>query len=261
MFRVFKTLVMTSSSSFRLPALFLFVALASISGLHATTTFSLAGNFDTTSDSAANEWAYGTFTSVDDTLANPQGFNVPSSLAHSGSTSSEFFWTFPPSGGETSDPNIEKNFSGSTVSTAGAKFLSQTVSFGPYQGPAVAQFTVPYAGVYDISVTFQTDQIRGTETSDGTTGYLYVGGVAAKNTGILQDPGHVQFGTAVTLTDDVSLVKGETVDFALSGGAFTTEVDATLTVPEPSTYAMMTLALLLLAVPFRRQLLASASRV
>jgi hypothetical protein len=252
---------MQSKFALRTPALSLFVALASMAGLHATTTFSLVSNFDTTSDSAANEWAYGTFTLADKTVANPLGFNVPSSLTHSGTTSSEFFWTFPPSGGETSDPNIEKNFSASNVLTAGAEFRPGTVSFGPYQGPAVAQFTAPYAGLYDISVTFQTDQIRGTETSDGTTGYLYVGGVAAKNTGVLQDPGHAQFGTAVTLTDDVSLVKGETVDFALSGGAFTTEVDATLTVPEPSTYAMMMLAALLLAVPFRRLRFASALRV
>jgi hypothetical protein len=192
MFRGFKTLVMTSSSPFRLPVLSLFVALASMTGLHATTTFSLANNFDTASDSVANEWAYGTFTSMDDTLANPLGFNVPSTLTHSGSTSSEFFWVFPPSGGETSDPNIEKNFSGSSVLNSNADFRAGTVSFGPYQGPAVAQFTAPYAGVYDISVTFQTDQIRGTETSDGTTGYLYVGGVAAKNTGILKDPGHLR---------------------------------------------------------------------
>jgi hypothetical protein len=245
---------MTSSSTLRLPALSLFVALASMAGLHATTTFSLANNFNSSSDSAANEWAYGTFTTADKTVANPLGFNVPGSLTHSGSTSTEFFWTFPPSGDEPSDPNIEKNFSGSAVTTAGADFRAGTVSFGPFDGPAVAQFTAPYAGLYDISVTFQTDQIR-SGTSDTTTGYLYVGGVAVSNTGALQDPNHAQFGTAVTLTDDVALVQGETVDFALGGtssAAFTTEVDATLTVPEPSTYAMMTLAALLLVVPFRR---------
>jgi hypothetical protein len=134
------------------------------------------------------------------------------------------------------------------------------VSFGPYQGPAVAQFTAPAAGLYDISATFQTDQERGNEPDgDGTTGYVYVGGIEAFSQTLL-DPGNAQFGTAANYSvNDVTLGAGEKVDFVVGSngngpGAYTTQVDATLTeLPEPSTYAMMLGGLALLGFCVRRK--------
>jgi hypothetical protein len=230
---------MESHSAARTILLSLLLTMGSSIGLHAL-TFSLAGNWNSSADVATDEWSYGTFT----TAGNPSTFVVPADKTNSGST--ENFWTFPPAGGEPADPNVEKNLTGSAIFTAGAEFLPGTVSFGPFQGPAVAQFIAPTAGVYDITATFTTDQIR-SGTSDGTTGYVYVGG-ALKYSHALSDPGHAQFGTAETLAPtDFTLTAGEKVDFVLGGGAFTSEVDATLTeLPEPSVYAMMSVAGLLL---------------
>jgi hypothetical protein len=111
----------------------------------------------------------------------------------------------------------------------------------------VAQFIAPATGVYDISATFQTDQIRGSEESDGTTGYVYVGGTN-EFTQELLDPGASQFGTAATFDENFTLSVGEKVDFVVGNGAFTTRVDATLTeLPEPSTWALLMGGLGLLA--------------
>jgi hypothetical protein len=195
-------------------------------------TYSLANNWNSSSDVATNLWSYGTFSSG-------TTFVVPSTAANSGSTVN--FWDFPPVGdSDTADPNIEKNISSSAFISSNADFRAGTVSFGPFQGPAVAQFIVPTAGLYSISATFQTDQIRGGSTGDGTTAYVYVGGTD-EYTQLLSDPGSAQYGTAVTYSaNSLALSAGETVDFAVGGGAFTTEVDATLTAaPEPPAWAML----------------------
>jgi hypothetical protein len=195
-------------------------------------TYSLADDWNSGSDVASNQWSYGTFSSG-------TTFVVPSTAANSGSTVN--FWTFPPVGdSDTADPNIEKNISSSAYISSNVDFRAGTVSFGPFQGPAVAQFIAPTTGLYSISATFQTDQIRAGSTGDGTTAYVYVGGLD-KYTQLLSDPGSAQYGTAVTYSaSSLALSAGEAVDFAVGGGAFTTEVDATLSVvPEPSAWAML----------------------
>jgi len=119
----------------------------------------------------------------------------------------------------------------------------------------VAQFIAPTAGTYDITATFTTDQIRSTSsTTDGTTAYVYVGGVQ-KFDQALSDPNHAQFGTPETLAPIAfTLTAGEKIDFVVGGGAYTTEVDATLTeLPEPSTFAMMGFAGVMLFCGLRRK--------
>jgi len=210
-------------------------------------TYSLAGGWNSSSDVATNIWSYGTFSSG-------TAFVVPSTATNSGSTVN--FWDFPPSGAtDKSDPNIEKNISSSTSTSSNIDFRAGTVSFGPYQGPAVAQFIVPTTGLYSLSATFQTDQIRAGSTSDGTTAYVYVGGMDDYSQA-LSDPGSAQFGTAATYVASLlALSAGEKVDFAVGGGAFTTEVDATLTVvPEPPAWAMLLGGVALSTFVVRRRL-------
>ena len=206
--------------------------------------YSLAGNWNSSSDLTSNVWAYGVFTS----LLNPGTFTV--GVASNNGSGTLNAWQLT-SG---TDPNIEKNLTSSPIFGSAVDWLPGTVSFGPYQGPAVAQFTAPAAGVYDISATFQTDQIRGSEESDGTTGYVYVGGTN-EFTQELLDPGASQFGTAATFDENFTLSVGEKVDFVVGNGAFTTRVDATLTeLPEPSTYAMLIGGLAVLGICVRRKL-------
>jgi hypothetical protein len=236
----------------------LLVAIALTFGQVRAQTYSLASGWNPTTDSASDQWAYGTFSSG-------STFVVPSTAANNGS-STEDFWTFPPVGDtDHSDPNIEKNLSATDYLSSNVDFRPGTVSFGPYQGPAVAQFLVPTAGLYSISATFQTDQIRTTMTgspitSDGTTAYVYIGGMA-QYAQQLTDPNGAQFGMAVNYTvSSVALLAGETVDFAVGGGAFTTQVDATLTsAPEPSAWAMLTGGLVLVVVAARRRRLTRAA--
>jgi hypothetical protein len=209
-------------------------------------TFSLAGNWNSSSDSTANPWAYGTFSSG-------RTFAIPSTITNSGST--ENFWTFPPIGdSDQSDPNIEKNLTSSAIMTSDIDFLPGTVSFGPYQGPAVAQFIVPASGLYNITAKFETDQTRGV-TSDGTTAYVDIAGAQVYSQALL-DPGEAQFGTAETFSvTSMALVAGEKIDFVVGGGAFTTEVDATLTeLPEPATWALFVAGCAAVGFAARRQL-------
>ncbi len=216
-------------------------------------TYSLANNWNSSSDVATNLWSYGTFSSG-------TTFVVPSTAAND-SGSPVDFWKFPPVGNSDQvDPNIEKNISTSdyTDPNSDVDFRAGTVSFGPYDGPAVAQFIVPTTGLYSISATFQTDQIRAGSTGDSTTAYVYVGGTDEYSQ-LLSDPNSAQFGTAETYSaSGLALSAGEKVDFEVGGSStnskFTTEVDATLTAaPEPPAWAMLLGALAFAACAARRR--------
>jgi hypothetical protein len=225
------------------------LALASSVALHAT-TFSLAGDWNASSDSASNLWAYGTFTSDP---GSPATFYVPSDVNYNTTdVPGVGIWFFANTGpgDDGSDPNIEKNVTGSDVDGApGPDWLAGKVSFGPFLGPAVAQFTVPTTGVYDISATFQTDEVNTLPTA-----YVYVGSSNVFDQA-LADPGNAQFGTAAVYTgSDIALTAGETVDFEVGQGLSTTQVDATLTlVPEPSACALVGLGALVLVWRLRRK--------
>jgi alpha-tubulin suppressor-like RCC1 family protein len=187
--------------------------------------FDLAKDFNTSADSASNTWAYGTYSDP----STPSTFNVPSSAVYSTILNGVGLWGFPPPvPDEQSDPNIEKNLTSSPIVAYGIDWLPGQVSFGPYQGPSVARFTAPGTGLYNIKAVFQTNQQRNTN-NDGTTAYINVGNtnVYTQN---LDDPGTAQFGAAQSYSSsNVSLNAGETVDFVVGGGAFTTQVGATIT--------------------------------
>jgi len=216
-------------------------------------TYSLADGWNSSSDVATNTWSYGTFSSG-------TTFVVPSTKSNNGGSPVDF-WDFPPAGNSDQvDPNIEKNISTSdyTDPNSDVDFRTGTVSFGPYDGPAVAQFIVPTTGFYSISATFQTDQVRAGSTGDSTTAYVYVGGTDEYSQ-VLSDPGSAQFGLAETYTaSGLALTAGETVDFEVGGSStnskFTTEVDATLTAaPEPPAWAMMLGSVAIAAFAARRR--------
>jgi len=221
--------------------------LMTLAGTGRAQTYDLAADFNLTSDSAANLWAYGTFSS----LTDPSTFNIPGTINFSATAVPGIdIWFFPPSGsGDTSDPNVEKNVTSSDINPFGIDWRAGTVSFGPFQGPSVARFTAPTAGVYDISAAFQTDQVNVLPTA-----YVYIGNTNVFTEG-LSDPGNAQFGTIAPFAlNDVTLSAGETVDFVVGNGLSTTEVDASLMlVPEPSIYAMLAGGLISLGFLIRRK--------
>jgi hypothetical protein len=236
-------------SRFTVPLVFsLFLILGSTIGLQAQ-VFDLAADFNSTSDSTTNEWAYGTFTSDP---GSPSTFFIPSTINFNNTAITGLdIWFFPPSGaGDINDPNIEKNVTSSAIDPSGADWQPGKVAFGPFQGPAVAQFTAPTAGVYDISAAFQTIQINVLPTA-----YVYVGNTNVFTQGLTGPTGSDPLGTPVNFTlNDVTLNAGETVDFVVGNGLSTTQVDATITeVPEPSTYALMLGSLALLGFCLRRK--------
>jgi hypothetical protein len=226
------------------------LVLASSLALHAATTYSLAGDWNASSDSASNLWAYGTFT-ADPGL--PATFYVPTDINYNTTDVPGLgIWFFANTGpgADGSDPNIEKNVTGSDVGGAPSPdWLAGEVSFGPFLGPAVAQFTVPTTGLYDISARFQTDEVNTLPTA-----YVYIGALNVFDQP-LSDPGNAEFGTAAPFAmNDVALIAGETVDFEVGNGLSTTQVDAELTlVPEPSICAMVGLGALVLVWRFRRK--------
>lgn len=194
---------------------------ADVANMTTINTYDLSANFNLSSDSTSNVWAYGTYSS----LTSPSTFNIPTTITFSNS-SGLAMWNFPPPGMQT-DPNVEKNTTASPIFGAQIEWLPGTVSYGPYQGPSVSRFTAPRSGHYNISASFQTDQIRG-NTGDGTTAYVYVGSTNAF-TQVLSDPGIAQFGTPASYSAaNVPLTAGETIDFVVGNGAFTTQVGATL---------------------------------
>jgi hypothetical protein len=227
---------------------------AGLFGLTATAraqiVYDLATDFNTTpgTDVATNIWAYGTFTTDPGT---PSTFNVPSTINfNTSAVPGVDIWFFPPVGnGDPSDPNVEKNVTGSDTNPFGIDWRAGKVSFGPFHGPAVAQFTAPTTGLYNISAAFQTDQVNVLPTA-----YVYIGNTNVF-TQTLADPGNAQFGTIASFAQNyVTLSAGETVDFVVGAGLSTTQVDATLTlVPEPSTWAMMLAGLALLGFCVRRK--------
>jgi hypothetical protein len=104
------------------------------------------------------------------------------------------------------------------------------VAFGPYLGPAVARWTAPAGGLYDISAAFKTIQ---TENSSPNA-YLFSGTTQLFN----------QTATAagISYTGTVSLLAGQTIDFVVWGNNAsnkTTQVNATITPQDPANAAVV----------------------
>ncbi len=84
----------------------------------------------------------------------------------------------------------------------------------------------------DVGRRKPTDQKRG-NSGDETTAYVYTGGTNVY-THVLVDPGNAQYGTAASYSgENTQLTAGETVDFVVGGGLFTTQVAATVTKSGP----------------------------
>jgi hypothetical protein len=133
------------------------------------------------------------------------------------------------------DPNIIKNIGTSHVLIYGIDFQPNTVDFGPYLGPAVARWTAPSAGIFQVDAVFATVQgINGAPDA-----YVY-------DATTLYDLGLVPaFGVdTVEYHQTLTLAADQSIDFVVWGGNKTTEVSATITqVPEPSLMLLLGIAL------------------
>jgi len=150
------------------------------------------------------------------------------------------------------NPSVFENTTASVASFGSISMQPGTLAFHPGSGGqySIVQFTAPAAGTYEISATFQGDDVDRT-----STGVF----VLANNSLIAGDSGYVNgfgLGTGPTFNSLVHLSIGETVDFAVDynggptgrNGQFyndSTGLSATITaVPEPTT--MVAGAMLLL---------------
>jgi hypothetical protein len=195
-----------------------------------TTTYDLALDFATASQSGA--WQYGYYVPEIGGSFDPSSFlsfqNVTTPVA---GYSSLIGWS--KTSGSISDPNIIKN-TGSTFTTTAAlgqiTFNEDQVTFGPYKGPTVARWTAEYSGTFDISASFMTVQVGNTAPS----AYIF--------SGLGFDTEYLGNGTW-NFNDTFNLEAGDYVDFVVYGDDVnnkTTQVSAMITaVPEPETYALM----------------------
>jgi hypothetical protein len=190
--------------------------------VNAADSYDLADDFSITNGNPNDDWAYGTYTSV---LGGPASFAL--------FVSNEIV-TGPPLAGtgileiwrDFTDPNIIKNV-GDTDTCCGGPitFNADQVTFGPTGGPAVARWTAPSSGCYQVDATFATVQpnINGIPTAyvfDGTD-IVGLGSVPAI------DPG-----PPVAYSQQLWLSEDDTIDFVVApsnGGTKTTEVSAVIT--------------------------------
>jgi hypothetical protein len=184
--------------------------------------FNLAADWSLTND-GSNGWLYGMYT----TGLNPLTF-VPFSVYDTTLVTGMGFWKTS----SNIDPNIEKNMGSTPLSPCcGLTFAPGEVAFGPYLGPAVARWTAPAAGFYDISAAFKTIQT----VNSSPNAYVYEGSTLLFS----------QLTTAggISYAGTVNMLAGETIDFVVWGNNTnnkTTEVKATISpVPEPASMLLL----------------------
>jgi hypothetical protein len=200
---------------------------ALVSGLATTADagpFSLAGNWSATND-GLNSWLYGRYTSA--SAPDPTTF-VKFSVYDTTWATGMGFWRTP----SQIDPNIEKNLTASPLSPCcGLSFAPGEVAFGPYLGPAVARWTAPANGIYDIAAAFETIQ----SVNDSPNAYVYWGSTQLFN--------QTATASGISYAGSVNMLAGQTIDFVVWGvnvNNKTTQVDATITpIPEPASMLLL----------------------
>jgi hypothetical protein len=186
--------------------------------------FSLAANWSNTND-GSNSWLYGRYTSA--SVPDPTTFVKFPTYDLTWATGMGF-WRTPSS----IDPNIEKNLTAGELSPCcGLTFAPGEVAFGPYLGPAVARWTAPTSGLYDIGAAFKTIQT----VNDSPNAYVYWGTTQLFN--------QTATASGINYAGSVNMLAGQTIDFFVWGGNTnnkTTQVDATITaVPEPASMLLL----------------------
>lgn len=138
------------------------------------------------------------------------------------------------------DPNGLYNDTGSTFSNFGIVLAAGEFALGPDFGPSVVRFTAPTLGYYHVSADFALVQ----NTNGGAFMYVY------HNTTQLGSNTSSSTYSYSSLSD-ILLNAGDTIDFVVGGpgsGTDTTSLSATATfnaVPEPSTYAILCLGIVI----------------
>jgi hypothetical protein len=203
-------------------------------------TYDLAADWSDTTNGGTNVWAYGRYASSvgagSPATFNDFDLNVAVTVAPASGQLLRAWRNGSPS---LIDPNIIKN-EGSTVTTSAFSiitFNADAVTFGPFLGPAVARFTAPAAGLYDVSASFKTVQVGNTAPH----AYISLDGATPLDRGVLSAS------LTTYMSSALSLAVGDTVDFIVWGADSankTTEVSASLTTdvaatPEPASVFLL----------------------
>jgi PEP-CTERM motif len=202
--------------------------------------FDLAADWSDTTNGGTNVWGYGRYASSvgagSPATFDDFGLNVRITVDPA---SGQLLMGWRNGSPSPIDPNIIKN-EGSTVTTSAFSiitFNAGAVTFGPFLGPAVARFTAPAAGLYDVSASFKTVQVGNTAPH----AYISLGGATPLDQGVLSDS------LTTYMSSALSLAVGDTVDFIVWGADSankTTEVSASLTTdvaatPEPASVFLL----------------------
>ena len=196
----------------------------------AATSFDAATDFSTSSN-PNGVWSYGSYANIAD-----QTTFVPFTTEGDGGTVVNPTYTglalwFTPSGTHNPDPNVIKNLSGHVVDDGTNHWPVNALTLGPAFGGSVIRFTVPVAGTYDITASFQNTQFNNANTNPDL--HVYISGLGDLLGAPSSDSAN-DFNTLAVLS------VGQTVDFAADGGTKTILTSASLNllpVPEPSSLA------------------------
>lgn len=146
-------------------------------------------------------------------------------------------------------PAVYKNTSNSPfVLSGGIQFEPQQLMLHPGNGGeyAVLRFTAPIAGTYSYSAIFNSADIAGASTDV----HVLINSINAATAGIYVNGGG---STATLASPSLSLVAGDTIDFAVGRGNSSFLFDSTglfasvAMVPEPSTLGLVASGAMLLA--------------